>query len=105
MKAGWLGLVGFVLLTLWMVVIMGFSFVEAFILPLHLGVPRRLSWFSLDGMFNGGTRANSTLGSYPRLDADRAALHPRRPLVRHRDVPGPNSAAWRRRASGCQGPF
>ena len=33
MKAGWLGLAGFVLLSLWMVLIMGFSFVEAFILP------------------------------------------------------------------------
>jgi len=32
-KSGWLGLVGFVLLTLWFVLIMGFSFVEAFILP------------------------------------------------------------------------
>jgi hypothetical protein len=32
-KSGWLGLIGFVLLSLWMVVIMGFSFVEAFILP------------------------------------------------------------------------
>ena len=32
-KSGWLGLVGFVLLSLWFVLIMGFSFVEAFILP------------------------------------------------------------------------
>ena len=32
-KTGWLGLVGFVMLTLWFVLIMGFSFVEAFILP------------------------------------------------------------------------
>src|SRR6476661_7948984 len=32
-KAGWLGLVGFLLLSLWFVLIMGFSFVEAFILP------------------------------------------------------------------------
>jgi len=34
-KTGWLGLVGFVLLDLWFVLIMGFSFVEAFVLP-HL---------------------------------------------------------------------
>ncbi|HEX4654335.1 MAG TPA: hypothetical protein VH274_01195, partial [Mycobacteriales bacterium] len=34
-KAGWLGLIGFTLLSLWMVFIMGFSFVEAFVLP-HL---------------------------------------------------------------------
>jgi hypothetical protein len=32
-KSGWLGLVGFVLMSLWFVLIMGFSFVEAFILP------------------------------------------------------------------------
>ena len=32
-KTGWLGLAGFVLLSLWFVLIMGFSFVEAFILP------------------------------------------------------------------------
>ena len=32
-KSGWLGLVGFVLLSLWFVLVMGFSFVEAFILP------------------------------------------------------------------------
>ena len=32
-RPGWLGLVGFVMLTLWFVLIMGFSFVEAFILP------------------------------------------------------------------------
>jgi hypothetical protein len=32
-KAGWLGLAGFVLYTLWLALVMGFSFVEAFILP------------------------------------------------------------------------
>ena len=32
-KVGWLGLVGFLMLSLWFVLIMGFSFVEAFILP------------------------------------------------------------------------
>jgi hypothetical protein len=32
-KSGWLGLAGFVMLSLWLVLIMGFSFVEAFILP------------------------------------------------------------------------
>ena len=32
-ESGWLGLVGFVLLSLWFVLIMGFTFVEAFILP------------------------------------------------------------------------
>lgn len=32
-RTGWLGLVGFILLSLWLVMVMGFSFVEAFILP------------------------------------------------------------------------
>ena len=32
-KVGWLGLVGYILLSVWFVLIMGFSFVEVFILP------------------------------------------------------------------------
>ena len=32
-KSGWLGLAGFVLFTVWMMLVSGFSFVEAFILP------------------------------------------------------------------------
>ena len=32
-KTGWLGLIGYLMLSLWFVLIMGFSFVEAFILP------------------------------------------------------------------------
>ncbi len=32
-KSGWLGLAGFVLLSLWFALILGFSFVETFILP------------------------------------------------------------------------
>ena len=32
-KTGWLGLVGFLMLSFWLVLIMGFSFVEAFVLP------------------------------------------------------------------------
>src|ERR1700693_790023 len=33
-RAGWLGLAGFVLLSLWFVLVTGFTFFEAFILPL-----------------------------------------------------------------------
>jgi len=33
-KAGWMGLAGFVLLSLWLVLVTGFTFFEAFILPL-----------------------------------------------------------------------
>lgn len=32
-KSGWLGLIGFLLFTVWMTLVSGFSFVEAFILP------------------------------------------------------------------------
>lgn len=32
-KSGWLGLVGFLLFSIWMTIVSGFSFVEAFILP------------------------------------------------------------------------
>jgi hypothetical protein len=32
-KTGWLGLIGYLLLSLWLVLVMGFSFVEAFLLP------------------------------------------------------------------------
>jgi hypothetical protein len=51
-KSGWLGLVGYVLLSLWLVLVMGFSFVEAFILP-HVATavpPFVEAWM---GMFNG----------------------------------------------------
>ena len=33
-KAGWMGLAGFVLLSLWLLIVTGFTFFEAFILPL-----------------------------------------------------------------------
>ena len=43
-ESGWLGLVGFVLLTLWFVLVMGFTFVEAFILPrVATAVPTKMA--------------------------------------------------------------
>jgi hypothetical protein len=64
-KVGWLGLVGFVMLSLWMVVIMGFSFVEAFILP-HLARVTPAFVAGWMGMFNGDpSRIN--LGALPTL--------------------------------------
>ena len=50
-KAGWLGLVGYVLLTLWFLIIMGFSFVEAFLLP-HLAATSPAMVQAWMGMFN-----------------------------------------------------
>ncbi len=48
-RAGWLGLAGYLLLSLWFVLIMGFSFVEAFILPrLTTSQPAFvLAWFGM----------------------------------------------------------
>jgi hypothetical protein len=52
LKAGWLGLIGYILLSLWMVVIAGFSFVEAFILP-HVATALPALGQAWMGMFNG----------------------------------------------------
>lgn len=51
-KSGWLGLVGYLLFGFWLVLIMGFSFVEAFVLPriAHTTPAFVQSWV---GMFTG----------------------------------------------------
>jgi hypothetical protein len=51
-KSGWVGLAGFVLLSLWFVLIMGFSFVEAFVLP-HVASTSPAFVQAWMGMFNG----------------------------------------------------
>jgi hypothetical protein len=51
-KTGIVGFIGFLLLSLWLVVIMGFSFVEAFILP-HLATASPAFLQAWMGMFNG----------------------------------------------------
>ena len=51
-KSGWLGLAGFVLFSVWMTMVSGFSFVEAFILPrLATEFPAFVEGFL--GMFTG----------------------------------------------------
>ncbi len=64
-RVGWLGLVGYVLFSLWLVLIMGFSFVEAFILPrLATTDPRFVvGWM---GMLVGPT-SKVYLGALPGL--------------------------------------
>jgi hypothetical protein len=64
-KTGWLGLVGFVMLSLWMVIIMGFSFVEAFLLP-KVGTVTPAFIDGWMGMFNG-TPSAVNLGVLPTL--------------------------------------
>jgi len=51
-KTGWLGLAGYLMLELWLVLIMGFSFVEAFVLP-HVASTSPALVQAWMGMFNG----------------------------------------------------
>ena len=64
-EAGWLGLAGFVLFSLWLVLIMGFTFVEVFILPkLATAAPTFVDgWL---GMFNGSA-SQIDLGALPAV--------------------------------------
>jgi len=64
-KTGWLGLIGYLLLTLWFIVIMGFSFVEAFILP-HIASASPGFVQSWMGMFNSPS-GTFDIGALPTL--------------------------------------
>jgi hypothetical protein len=65
-RPGWLGLVGYILLSFWMVLIMGFSFVETFILPhVATAVPAFVqAWM---GMFNTPPGGQFDLGILPTM--------------------------------------
>ena len=64
-KAGWMGMAGFLLLSAWFAIVMGFSFVEAFVLPHLVSVTPAFvhGWM---GMFNGNASTVS-LGALPTL--------------------------------------
>ena len=98
-KAGWLGLAGFVALSAWMVLIMGFSFVEAFVLPrVATSSPGFVQGWM--GMLNGDG-SPVKLGALPAVWLlTVTAVHRRRAAVRDRDVPRTHLASWRRCASG-----
>jgi len=64
-RSGWLGLAGFVMLSLWLVIVMGFSFVEAFLLP-QAGTVTPAFIEGWMGMFNG-TPSTVNLGIMPTL--------------------------------------
>ncbi|MBE0684263.1 MAG: hypothetical protein IH589_20355 [Anaerolineales bacterium] len=64
-KSGWLGLTGFLLLSVWFLLITGFSFVEAFILP-HLAAESPAFVESLLGMLTG-VPSTVDLGVLPML--------------------------------------
>ena len=64
-QTGWLGLAGFLLFSLWMTMVSGFSFVEAFILPkLATASPAFVESFL--GMFSGAT-GEIDMGILPTL--------------------------------------
>lgn len=64
-RSGWLGLVGFVMVSLWMLIVLGFSFVEAFVLP-QAGTVTPAFIEGWMGMFNG-TASTVNLGVLPAL--------------------------------------
>ncbi|MCK6585342.1 MAG: hypothetical protein L6Q49_19755, partial [Anaerolineales bacterium] len=64
-KSGWLGLTGFLLFSVWFVLITGFSFVEAFILP-NLATESPAFVESLLGMLTG-VPSTVDLGILPML--------------------------------------
>jgi hypothetical protein len=64
-RSGWIGLIGFVLLSFWLVLIMGFSFVEAFVLP-HVSTSAPAFVKGWLGMFTGHD-STVDLGALPTL--------------------------------------
>jgi hypothetical protein len=64
-KSGWLGLTGYILFSLWLVLMMGFTFAETFILPLlATGSPAFVQGWV--GMFTGSA-SEINLGALPTL--------------------------------------
>src|SRR4051794_30841234 len=72
-KVGWLGLAGYLLLSAWMVLIMGFSFVEAFVLPRLVTVAPGFIQGWMD-MFNGG-KSPVDMGVLPAVWTASAPLY------------------------------
>jgi hypothetical protein len=91
-KTGWLGLAGYLLLSLWFTLIMGFSFVEAFILP-HLAIPEPVVRPGLDGNVQRPWRAVRPRRPANDMDTDSAGVHSRWLAVRRRDVPRTHPAS------------
>ena len=64
-KSGWLGLIGFLLFSVWMTLVTGFSFVEAFVLP-RLATESPAFVAGILGMFSG-IPSQVDLGILPTL--------------------------------------
>jgi hypothetical protein len=80
-KSGWLGLAGFVLFSVWMTLVSGFSFVEAFILP-RLTSRGVRGWFPWDVY-----QQQDDLGILPTFWNISGPLYIFGPLLWHRYVP------------------
>lgn len=72
-KSGWLGLAGYVLFSSWLVLIMGFSFVEAFVLPRVASTSHAFvqSWMA---MFTG-PKGTLDMGALPAIWTSTAPLY------------------------------
>ena len=72
-KIGWLGLTGYALFSLWLALVMGFTFVEAFVLPqVATSLPAFVqAWM---GMFNSNS-STFDLGPLPALWTSTAPLY------------------------------
>src|SRR5690348_10357062 len=64
-KAGWMGLAGYLLLSLWFVIVTGFTFFEAFILPLLASDSPKFA-ASFLGIFTGSA-GESSVGALATL--------------------------------------
>ena len=91
-EAGWLGLAGYLLFSLFFALTIGLSFTEAFILPLlATEAPKFVEGFL--GIFNGHP-GEMNLGALPTLYALAGfVVCARRPAVWHRDIPRRHPAA------------
>ena len=91
-EAGWLGLAGYLLFSLFCALTMAFAFAEAFILPLlATEAPTFVEGFL--GIVTGSA-SEMNLGALAAVyDASRGPVYARRPAVWHRDVPRRHPAA------------
>ena len=64
-ESGWLGLIGYLMLSLWLAMVMGFTFIEVFVLPI-LATASPAFVESFVGMFTGSP-STIDLGALPTL--------------------------------------
>jgi hypothetical protein len=85
-EAGWLGLAGFLLLSLWLVLVLPFIFFEVFILPLLANRGADVCG-GLPGDLHRGRQRDKLRSPRSAMDAIRGPASARRPGVWHRDSP------------------